>query len=210
MRFLVIEGNIGAGKTSLAEMLAHDLNGKLIAEQFEENPFLPGFYENPERYSFTLELSFLASRYNQMKKDVLNPDLFHSLLIADYHFSKTAIFAQNTLKKDEYLLFRQLFNMASDTFPNPDLYVYLHMDTKRLLENIKKRGREYEKHISGEYLDKISEGYFSFLKGISSFPVLILDVNKFDFVQNREHYRSIKSLLFKNKYSLGINRQILC
>ncbi len=209
MRFLVIEGNIGSGKTSLAEMLSADLNGKLIAEQFEENPFLPGFYENPERYSFPLELSFLASRYNQMKKDVLNPELFHSLLIADYHFSKTAIFARQTLKEDEYHLFRQLFNMASDTFPKPDLYVYLHVETPRLLENIKKRGREYEQHISGEYLEKIRDGYFSFMRGISAFPVLILDVNNLDFVEKPEHYRLIKSHLLKNSYSLGINRLIL-
>ncbi len=169
MRFLVIEGNIGSGKTSLAEMLAHDLNGKLIAEQFEENLFLPGFYENPERYSFTLELSFLASRYNQMKKDVLNPDLFHSLLIADYHFSKTAIFAQNTLKKDEYLLFRQLFNMASDTFPNPDLYVYLHMDTKRLLENIKSGEENMKSIFPANILIKSVKDIFLFLKGYHHF-----------------------------------------
>ncbi len=205
MRFLVIEGNIGSGKTTLAGMLAADLNGKLIAEQYEENPFLPGFYENPERYSFPLELSFLASRYNQMKKDVLNPDLFHALLIADYHFSKTAIFAKNTLKPDEYHLFRQLFNMASDTFPKPDIYVYLHTETSRLLENIKKRGREYELNITGEYLDKIREGYLNFLKGITTFPVLIVDVNKLDFVKDPEHYQAIKALLFKNNYSLGIN-----
>src|SRR5690554_1315285 len=137
MKYLVIEGNIGSGKTTLAKMLADDLNAKLILEQFADNPFLPRFYEDQERYSFSLELSFLADRYNQLKKEVLNLDLFHPLLIADYYFSKTAIFAQKTLQPDEYRLFKQIFSMVADNIPKPDLYVYLHADTSKLLENIK-------------------------------------------------------------------------
>ncbi len=209
MHFLVIEGNIGSGKTTLAKMLADDLNAKLILEQFAENPFLPKFYENPERYSFPLELSFLADRYKQFKKEVLNRDLFFPLVLADYYFSKTAIFAQNTLNPDEYHLFRQIFDMVSENIPRPDLYVYLHADTKNLLKNIKKRGRVYEQEISAGYLDKISSGYLNYLRGIRTFPVLIIDVNNIDYVENSEHYRLFKDTLFNSKYKLGINRPIL-
>lgn len=209
MKYLVIEGNIGSGKTTLANMLAEDFNAKLILEQFDDNPFLPKFYKDQERYSFSLELSFLADRYNQLKKEVLNRDLFRPLIIADYYFSKTAIFAQNTLKPDEYHLFRQIFNMVSDNIPKPDLYVFLHADTPKLLENIKRRGRDYEQDISADYLEKIKEGYFSYLKGINSFPVLIVDVNQIDFVKYSEHFTLLKDTLFKSDYKLGTNRLIL-
>lgn len=209
MKFIVIEGNIGSGKTTLAKMLAAEMNAKLILEQFAENPFLPKFYEDQERYSFPLELSFLADRYNQIKKEVFNLDLFHSLIIADYYFAKTAIFAQNTLKPDEYHLFRQIFNMVSDSVPRPDLYVYLHADTGKLLYNIKKRGRDYEKNITADYLEKIREGYFGYMRGIASFPVLLIDVNQIDFVNKNEHFNFLKNSLFNEKYNLGINRLVL-
>ncbi len=209
MQFLVIEGNIGSGKTTLAKMLADDLNAKLILEQFADNPFLPKFYKDQERYSFPLELSFLADRYKQIKKEVLNRDLFHPLILADYYFSKTAIFAQNTLKPDEYHLFRQIFDMVSDNIPKPDLYVYLHADTQNLLANIKKRGRDYEQEISAEYLDNIREGYFNYFRGINSFPILVIDVNNIDFVEKKNHFQQLKIILLKSDYKLGINRLIL-
>ena len=209
MQFLVIEGNIGSGKTTLSKKLAEELNAKLILEQFADNPFLPKFYKDQERYSFPLELSFLADRYKQIKKEVLNRDLFHPLIVSDYYFSKTAIFARNTLKSDEYHLFRQIFDMVSDTIPKPDLYVFLHADTQNLLKNIKKRGRDFEQVITAEYLVNIQEGYFSYFKSIRSFPVLIIDVNNIDFVQNSGHYQLLKEVLFKSKYKLGINRLIL-
>ena len=209
MKFLVIEGNIGSGKTTLAKKLAQDLNAKLILEQFADNPFLPKFYKDQERYSFPLELSFLADRYNQIKKEVLNLDLFHPLLIADYYFAKTAIFAQNTLKPDEYHLFRQIFNMVSETIPKPDLYVFLHADTSKLLKNIKKRGRDYEQDISADYLEKIRAGYFNYFRRIASFPILIVDVNQIDFVQFPEHFELIKDTILQSEYKLGINRLIL-
>jgi deoxyadenosine/deoxycytidine kinase len=209
MKYLVVEGNIGSGKTTLAKMLAENLNAKLILEQFDDNPFLPKFYKDQERYSFSLELSFLADRYNQVKKEVLNFDLFHPILIADYFFAKTAIFAQNTLKPDEYRLFRQIFNMVAENIPKPDLYVFLYADTAKLLDNIRKRGRDYEQDISAGYLEKINEGYFSYFKGISSFPILIVDVNQIDFVKNPEHFSLIKETLFKSDYKLGTNRLIL-
>lgn len=209
MRFLVIEGNIGAGKTTLAKMIAHEMNAKLVLEQFADNPFLPKFYGDPERYSFPLELSFLADRYNQIKKDVFNPDLFQSLIVADYFFAKSAIFAQNTLKEDEYRLFRQIFDIVFDTMPKPDLYVYLHADTDRLLSNIKFRGRSYEQNISGEYLESIKNGYFNFFRQITSFPVLIIDISKIDFVADPDIYHELKNAIFGTEYKLGTNRLIM-
>lgn len=209
MQFLVIEGNIGAGKTTLASRLAGDYNAKLILEQFADNPFLPKFYNDQERYSFPLELSFLADRYNQIKKEVINLDLFHPFLVADYYFAKSSIFAQNTLKNDEYRLFRQIFDIVFETMPKPDLYVYLHASVEKLLKNIKKRGREYERNINPSYLDNIKQGYFSFFKQVSSFPILIIDTNNIDFVSNMEHYEQIKEVIFKSEYNLGINRLIL-
>lgn len=209
MQFLVIEGNIGAGKTTLSGMIAKDFNAKLVLEQFADNPFLPKFYEDQERYSFPLELSFLADRYKQIKKEILNLDLFYSFLISDYYFSKTAVFAQNTLQGDEYHLFRQIFDMVSESMPKPDLYVYLHADVPQLLKNIAHRGRDYEKHIKAEYLSKIEKGYFGFLKQKLTFPVLVIDINNIDFVQKPDDYQLLKSAIFDHKYELGINRLIL-
>lgn len=209
MQFLVIEGNIGAGKTTLASKLAEEYNAKLVLEQFADNPFLPKFYHDQERYSFPLELSFLADRYNQIKKQVLDLDLFYSFLIADYYFAKSSIFAQNTLKDDEYRLFRQIFNIVFESMPKPDLYVYLHADTNKLLKNIATRGRDYEQNINPDYLEKIKQGYFGFFKQIHSFPILIIDTNNIDFVSNPEHYEQLKDAIFKSEYKLGINRLIL-
>ena len=209
MQFLVIEGNIGVGKTTLAKMIAEVFDANLVLEQFADNPFLPKFYKDQERYSFPLELSFLADRYNQIKKQVFNPDLFHNLLVADYFFAKSAIFAQNTLKEDEYRLFRQIFDIVFESMPKPDLYVYLHADTSQLLKNIKLRGREYEQNISQEYLEKIKRGYFDFFKQITAFPILVVDVNKVNFVKNSDHYQQLKQSIFHSDYKLGLNRLIL-
>ncbi len=209
MRFLVIEGNIGAGKTTLSKMIAEENNAQLVLEQFADNPFLPKFYNDQERYSFPLELSFLADRYYQIKKQVFNPDLFHSLIVADYFFAKSAIFAQNTLKDDEYRLFRQIFDIVFESMPKPDLYVYLHADTNQLIKNIKSRGRDYEQNISSEYLEKIKNGYFGFFKQINTFPILVIDINNVDFVENPDNYKQLKEAIFQRNYKLGINRLIL-
>lgn len=209
MQFLVIEGNIGAGKTTLSEMIAQDYNAKLVLEQFADNPFLPKFYKDQERYSFPLELSFLADRYRQIKSQVLDLDLFHSFMVADYYFAKTAIFAQNTLKDDEYRLFRQIFDIVFESMPKPDLYVYLHANVDRLIKNIASRGRDYEQDIQPAYLDKIQRGYFDFLKQIASFPILVIDTNNIDFVKNPDDYQALKNAIFHSEYKLGINRLIL-
>jgi deoxyadenosine/deoxycytidine kinase len=207
--YLVIEGNIGAGKTTLATMLSADLNSKLILEGFSDNPFLPKFYSDPAKYSFPLELSFLAERYSQLKNDLASRDLFHKLTIMDYYFMKSLIFAQNTLAPDEYNLYRRFFDIIYERLPKPDLYVYLHMTEDRLIENIRNRGRDYEQTIVTGYLKTIREGYFNFFSQQSDFPVLIIDTSNVNFVKNNVHYQMIKDLIFGKKYSNGINREIL-
>lgn len=209
MRYLVIEGNIGAGKTTLVNRIAEEYNAKPLLEQFADNPFLPKFYKDQERYSFPLELSFMAERYHQIKKQVLDLDLFHDFLVADYYFAKSSIFAQNTLKEDEYHLFRQIFDIIFESMPKPDLYVYLHSTTEKLLQNIKSRGRDYEQNILPEYLEKIENGYFKFFRGVTTFPVLIIDINNIDFVENPDHYHKLKQALLKSDYKLGVNRLIM-
>jgi len=207
--YLVIEGNIGAGKTTLAKMLSVDLNSKLILEGFSDNPFLPKFYSDPAKYSFPLELSFLAERYSQLKTDLASRDLFHELTIMDYYFMKSLIFAQNTLAPDEYNLYRKFFDIIYDRLPRPDLYVYLHVSENKLIENIRQRGRDYEQSIEISYLKTIREGYFTFFSQQTDFPVLIIDTSNIDFVKNDTHYQLIKDLIFAKEYPNGINREFL-
>ena len=207
--YLVIEGNIGAGKTTLATMLSADLNSKLILEGFSDNPFLPKFYSDPSKYSFPLELSFLAERYSQLKNDLSNRDLFHDLTIMDYYFMKSLIFAQNTLAPDEYNLYRKFFDIIYDRLPRPDLYVYLHIPESKLIENIRMRGRDYEQSIETGYLRTIKEGYFNFFSQQNDFPVLIIDTSNIDFVKDQTHYQLIKDLIFAKSYPNGISREIL-
>ena len=170
--FLVIEGNIGAGKTTFAKMLSEEYDAKLILERFAENPFLPKFYSDPEKYSFPLELSFLAERYGQLKKELTNRDLFHQHTIADYYFMKSLIFAQNTLVQDEYNLYRNFFDIIYERLPKPDLFVYLHLPEDQLIVNIRKRGRDYEKTIDVDYLKKIKRRLFYFFFSAERFPCI--------------------------------------
>lgn len=207
--FIVIEGNIGAGKTSLVKRIAADYSARAIYERFEDNPFLPKFYENQERYSFPLELSFLADRYDQFKKEMGSLDLFSEFLISDYYFMKSLIFASRTLQEDEYKLYKQLFSIIYQQVPKPDLYVYLHSSVGRLISNIELRGRDYEKLIQPSYLESIQQAYFEYFKQQNQFKVLILDINKIDFVNNSEDYNKITSLIFLNDYPNGTTRLIL-
>ncbi|MBO7653263.1 MAG: deoxynucleoside kinase [Bacteroidales bacterium] len=209
LRYLVIEGNIGAGKTSLSKLIAEKYKAKLFLEQYAENPFLPKFYKNPERYSFPLELSFLADRYNQLKSNLSSFDLFNELIISDYFFMKSLIFSAHTLQEDEYRLYRQLFDIIYSTLPKPDLYVYLHKSTDLLLKNISKRGREYEKNISVDYLKGIESGYFNFFKQQNQMKIVVIDTNNIDFVNNEEDLKKIENTIFNNKYPVGITRIIL-
>ena len=186
--YIAIEGNIGAGKTSLASKIAHDFNAKLILERFADNPFLPKFYEDANRYAFTLEMSFLADRYQQISDDLSQLDLFKDFIVSDYDVFKSMIFSKITLNDDEFGLYRRLFYLMYKDISKPELYVYLYQNTERLQENIKKRGRDYEQNIADEYLDKINTGYLDFLKTQKDFNVKIIDVSDRDFVGNRIDY----------------------
>ena len=207
--YVVIEGNIGAGKTSLASMIADEYNARLVLEQFADNPFLPKFYREPDKYAFPLELSFLASRYKQLNEEFGTRDMFKSFTVADYYFMKSLVFAASTLKGDEYNLYRQIFYIIYGQMPKLDIYVYIHQTPERLLENIRRRGREYEKHITPEYLQKIHESYFSFFRQNPEACYLIIDINNIDFVANCEHYRNITETIFCNEWGKGLNMVIL-
>jgi deoxyguanosine kinase len=207
--YVVIEGNIGAGKTTLASRIAEQFNAQLILEHFADNPFLPKFYTDPEKYSFPLELSFLASRYKQLKEELVPQDLFKAFSVADYYFMKSLVFAASTLTGDEYSLYRQIFYIIYGSLPKPDIYVYLHLSPDRLLDNIEKRGRNYEKSITKEYLQRIQNSYFSFFRQNPENKYLILDVNDIDFVANESHYSKVIDTIFFDDYPVGLNKVIL-
>ncbi|MCD2257597.1 2-amino-4-hydroxy-6-hydroxymethyldihydropteridine diphosphokinase [Psychroserpens luteolus] len=186
--YIAIEGNIGAGKTSLAHQISNDFNAKLILERFADNPFLPKFYEEPQRYAFTLEMSFLADRYQQISDDLSQLDLFKDFIVSDYDIYKSLIFSKITLPEDEFKLYRKLFYLMYKDIAKPELYVYLYQNTERLQDNIKKRGRDYEQNIDDEYLEKINSGYLDFLKKQTELNVKIIDISDKDFVNSRDDY----------------------
>ena len=186
--YIAFEGNIGAGKTTLVTKIAEDFNAKTVLERFADNPFLPKFYEDQNRYAFPLEMSFLADRYKQLSDDLAQFDLFKDFIVADYHIFKSLIFAKVTLQEDEFRLYKTMFDIVYREMPKPDLYVYLYQNTERLLENIKKRGRSYEQNIPADYLDKINSGYLDYIKSQTNLNVLIIDVSDKDFVKNQEDY----------------------
>ncbi len=205
--FIAIEGNIGAGKTSLATKIADDFNARLILEQFEENSFLPKFYKEPEKYAFPLEMSFMAARYQQLKDQLLSMDLFKTFTISDYFIVKSLIFARKNLPEDEFKLYATFFNIIYQQLPKPELLVYLYVETERLQSNIKLRGRPYEQNIQDDYLNKIQEGYFEFIKQQKDLRILILDTNKLDFVRRQEDYQKIISAIDR-EYTPGVHRII--
>jgi len=190
-RYLAIEGNIGAGKTSLATKIAKDFNAKLILERFKENPFLPKFYADAARFAFPLEMSFLADRYQQLLEDITQHDLFTEYVVADYDAYKSLIFANITLQDEEFTLYKKLFHLMHKELPKPDLYIYLYQNTDRLLENIKRRGREFEQGIEASYLKKINEGYLEFIKNQHSDSIKIIDISDKDFIKNRKDYLEV-------------------
>ncbi|MBE7653761.1 2-amino-4-hydroxy-6-hydroxymethyldihydropteridine diphosphokinase [Tenacibaculum finnmarkense genomovar finnmarkense] len=189
--YIAIEGNIGAGKTSLSTMMAHNFNSKLVLERFADNPFLPKFYQDKERYAFPLEMSFLADRHQQLTDDLAQFNGFKNCIISDYYMFKSLIFAQVTLPKEEYTLYQKMFDLLYKEVKKPDLYVYLYQNTERLLENIKNRGRAYEQNIAATYLQKIEDGYSNFIKKVPELNILVIDVSELDFVNNPEDYRFI-------------------
>ncbi len=187
-QYIAIEGNIGAGKTSLSTMISQDFNAKLILERFKDNPFLPKFYEDKYRYAFPLEMSFLADRYQQLSDDLAQYDLFKDFVVSDYDVFKSLIFAKITLQEDEYALYDKLFRIMYKELVKPDLYIYLYQNTERLLENIKKRGRDYEQNIQPEYLMEINQSYLAFIKSQKDMKVRIIEISNMDFVNNRQDY----------------------
>mgnify|MGYP003652888055 FL=1 len=191
LNFIAIEGNIGAGKTTLAHQISEDFNAKLILERFADNPFLPKFYEDQARYAFPLEMSFLAERYQQFTDDTSQFDLFKSFMVSDYDIFKSLIFAKVTLQEEEFKLYRKVFNFMHKEVKKPGLYVYLYQNTERLLENIKKRDRDYEQNIASDYLEKINRGYLDFIKSAPEHNTIIIDISELDFVQQPDDYNFI-------------------
>ena len=184
--FITIEGNIGAGKTTLANLLSQELNARLVLEAFADNPFLPKFYEKPDQYAFPVELFFMAERFKQLKELIQQTDLFQSLTISDYLFTKCLLFAKVTLPEDEFRLYQRLFDIIHQQLLQPDLLIYLHAPVSKLQQNIKDRNRAYEQNIPDSYLQSLQDTYSHYLKN-QSVPTLIIDVTQADFLNHRPH-----------------------
>ncbi len=201
--FVTIEGNIGAGKTTLAHLLSKKLNARLILEEFADNPFLPKFYENPKQYAFPLELFFMAERYKQLKEMLVSRDLFNTLTISDYLFTKCLLFARVNLSEEEYRLYQRLFDIIHQQVIPPDILIYLHAPVSKLQQNIRKRNRSYEQNIPDEYLYNIQETYHTYIRH-HAVPTLLIDVSKADFLNNPAHIQTILDALEK-KYDQGMH-----
>lgn len=193
--FIAIEGNIGAGKTTLCHLLAERFGCALVLEQFTDNPFLPFFYENPERYAFPVELFFMTERHKQLLEHFAQPDLFRSFTVADYFFVKTLLFAKNNLSEEEFRLFNRLFLVLNSTFPKPDLLLYLHRPVDVLLRQIQRRGRDMERLITGEYLEELQNAYLEYFKREMGTPVVVLELDDADFLRDGAVFEAITALL---------------
>ncbi len=194
--YIAIEGAIGVGKTSFAKILSERMSARLVTEKFEENPFLEDFYVDPERYSFQTQLYFLLSRYRQ-QLELKQVDLFHSLLISDYMFDKDKLFAHLNLNEKELVLYNLIARLLEKEIPKPDLIVFLQASTDRLMANIKKRGRSYEREISREYIESLNQIYNEYFFRYKSSPLLIINTNEIDFVHNEDDLNDLLSLLKK-------------
>jgi len=203
-QFIAIEGNIGAGKSTLVNMLSDVLKAKKIMEEFEDNSFLPKFYENRSRYAFPLEMSFLAARFNQLKKQLVEDKLFGEPIISDYIFAKCLLFSQNTLDDDEYKLYRQMFEIINFQIPQPDLLVYLHAPIEKLQWNISNRGRVYEKKIEDNYLQSLQETYFKYMNSQTNTRVLVVNCAGLDFVNNTNDFDFLLQAICKD-FPIGMN-----
>ncbi|MBO9620422.1 MAG: deoxynucleoside kinase [Niabella sp.] len=201
--FITIEGNIGAGKTTLASALSKIYNARLVLEEFADNPFLPKFYKNPQQYAFPLELFFMAERYKQLQELLVQKNLFQQLTISDYLFTKSLLFAKVTLSEDEYKLYQRLFDIVQQQLIQPQLLIYLHAPVKKLQENIKKRSRNYEQQIPDTYLENIQETYLQYIKQLP-FPILFIDASNADFITNDRHLTIIVNALNKS-YTPGLH-----
>ncbi|MFY8110262.1 MAG: deoxynucleoside kinase [Bacteroidia bacterium] len=206
--FIAIEGNIGSGKTSLANKLASELQARLVLEEFEDNSFLPKFYKDARRYAFPLEMSFLAARFNQLKGQLNEQDLFTKHTVSDYLFAKCLLFSKVNLDEDEYELYSKVFSIIQLQLRKPDLLVYLHNPVEKLLWQIKNRGRAYEQEISPEYLESLQTAYFEYLNQQNDQRILILDCSALDYVNRETDYLLIKDAISKD-YEMGIHTIVL-
>jgi len=195
LEFIAIEGVIGVGKTSLAKLLTQKHNARLVLEQFEDNPFLPKFYEDRERYAFPTQMAFLASRFKQQQK-MLSKDLFQQLTISDYIFEKDRIFARLNLQDDELALYDSIFNIMTGISAQPDLVIFLQASIERLLKNIRNRDRDYEREISADYLKELSNAYRHFFYHYNKSPLMIINTSEIDFVRNEKHLNYIEEQIF--------------
>ena len=194
--FITIEGNIGAGKTTLANLLSKHFNSRLVLEEFADNPFLPKFYEKPEQYAFPVELFFMAERFKQLKELIQQKDIFQQSTISDYLFTKCLLFAKVTLPDDEFRLYQRLFDIIHQQLIQPDLLIYLHAPVEKLQSNIKKRNRPYEQNIQDDYLLNIQDTYTHYIKQQST-KTLIIDVTNADFIENPKHLNAVIEALDK-------------
>ncbi len=188
--FITIEGNIGAGKTTLAHLLSRHFNARLVLEEFADNPFLPKFYENPKQFAFPLELFFMAERYKQLKDLIQQKDLFQNITISDYLFTKCLLFAKVNLPEDEFRLYQRLFEIIHQQLLQPDILIYLHAPVQKLQQNIRKRNRSYEQSIQDSYLFNLQETYTHYIRQ-HNIKTLFVDVSHADFLGNEKHLRTI-------------------
>ena len=195
--FITIEGNIGAGKTTLAHLLSKHYNARLILEQFADNPFLPKFYENPKQYAFPLELFFMAERFKQLKELLQQKDMFQSVTITDYLFTKCLLFAKVNLSEDEFRLYQRLFEIMYQQLLQPELVIYLHSPVSKLQQNIRKRNRSYEQNIPDEYLFNIQQTYTHYIRQ-HNIKTLFIDASNADFLGNEKHLKIVLDALEKD------------
>jgi deoxyadenosine/deoxycytidine kinase len=196
-KFIAIEGNIGAGKTTLTHLLAKHFNAKIVLEEFAENPFLAKFYENPKQYAFPLELFFLAERFKQQQEFFKSGDLFQEVVISDYMFTKCLLFAKANLPEEEFRLYQKMFDVFYQQLAPPEILIYLHAPVTRLQSNIKKRNRKFEQSIADEYLFKIQETYTSYIKQ-HNIKTIFVDASNADFLYNETHFKVILDALEKD------------
>jgi deoxyadenosine/deoxycytidine kinase len=195
--FITVEGNIGAGKTTLTHLLAKHFNARLILEEFADNPFLPKFYENPDQYAFPLELFFMAERYKQLKEMLHTKDLFQTVTVSDYLFTKCLLFAKVNLPEEEFRLYQKLFDIIHQQIAFPDILIYLHAPVQKLQENIRKRNRSYEQSIPDEYLFNLQETYTSYIKQ-HNIRTIFIDASNADFLGNEKHLQTVIDALEKD------------
>ena len=203
--YVVVEGSIGAGKTTLSTMLANDFNAELVLERFADNPFLEKFYKDPEHYAFPVEMTFLMDRYQPLTNLLTARDLFTDFVIGDYFIDKCLLFSKNNLSKDEFSLFKTVFDTISGFLPKPDLILYLYTKPDRLLKQIAKRNRSFEKDITAEYLTDIQEKYLTYFRENQQIPILLVDTENVDFVENNLDYQRFKELI-NTQFEAGIHR----